>query len=42
MEGEDIWVTAIGDKADWVGIYKEDDKVGAISDGGIPSIIGIP
>ena len=38
VEGEDIWVTAIGDKADWVGIYKEDDKVDAISDGGIPSI----
>ena len=38
VEGEDIWVTAIGDKADWVDIYKEDDKVDAISDGGIPSI----
>lgn len=37
-EGEDIQVTAIGDKADWVGIYKADDKVGKTSDGGVPSI----
>lgn len=37
-EGEDINVTAVGDKADWVGIYKEDDKVGSTSNGGVPSI----
>ncbi len=37
-EGEDIKVTAVGDKADWVGIYKEDDIVGASSAGGVPSI----
>ena len=42
VEGEDIWVTAIGDKADWVGIYKEDDKVDAISDGVYHPFIGIP
>lgn len=36
--GDAIMVTAVGDKADWVGIYKADDKIGATADGGVPSI----
>lgn len=36
--GDAIMVTAVGDKADWVGIYKADDKIGAAADGGVPSI----
>ena len=36
--GEDILVTATGTKNDWVAIYKKDDIIGAVKDGGIESI----
>lgn len=36
--GEDIMVTATGDKNDWVALYKKDDVIGSTKDGGIESI----
>lgn len=36
--GEDIMVTATGNKNDWVALYKKDDVIGSTKDGGIESI----
>ena len=36
--GEDILVTAIGSDEDWVGIYKKDDIIGDVGQGGIQSV----